>query len=149
LADFLTEETVDTAFFTATELARQVGVDPATVVRFSQELGYSGYRELSREIKAYVRDQIKGTLHQTQMSTETAEMLGSLAEYKREQLKRFFAVGAPNVAEAVEIILSSRRLWAMAEGAAITWPPSLRCSSACWVSRVATLPPRWRVRQAH
>ncbi len=118
LADFLTEETVDAAFLTATELARQVGVDPATVVRFSQELGYSGYRELSREIKAYVRDQVKGALHQAQMSKETAEMLSALAEYKREQLKRFFAVGAPDVAKAVDVILSSNRLWAVAEGAA-------------------------------
>jgi DNA-binding MurR/RpiR family transcriptional regulator len=43
---------------TATELARRVGVDPATVVRFSQELGYSGFRELSREIKDYINNQL-------------------------------------------------------------------------------------------
>ena len=36
-------------------------VDPATVVRFAQELEYSGYRELSREIKHYVRDQVTST----------------------------------------------------------------------------------------
>jgi DNA-binding MurR/RpiR family transcriptional regulator len=39
-------------------MARRVGVDPATVVRFSQELGYSGYRELSREIKRYINQQL-------------------------------------------------------------------------------------------
>ena len=49
---------MDVGFLTATELARRVGVDPATVVRFSQELGYSGYRELSREIKRYINRQL-------------------------------------------------------------------------------------------
>lgn len=58
LADFILENTLDAGFLTATELARRVGVDPATVVRFSQELGYSGYRELSREIKRYVNQQL-------------------------------------------------------------------------------------------
>ncbi len=116
LADFLAEETIDAAFLTATELARQVGVDPATVVRFSQELGYTGYRELAREIKAYVRNQVKGTLQKAQMADKTAEMLSALVEYKREQLKRFFAVGAPAVAQAVEYLLATHRLWAMAEG---------------------------------
>ena len=50
LADFLLNYTLDAAFLTASELARRVKVDPATVVRFSQDIGYSGYRELSREI---------------------------------------------------------------------------------------------------
>jgi DNA-binding MurR/RpiR family transcriptional regulator len=58
LADFVLENTLDVGFMTATELARRVGVDPATVVRFSQELGYSGYRELSREIKNYINNQL-------------------------------------------------------------------------------------------
>ena len=55
LADFIMNSTLDVAFLTATELSRRVGVDPATVVRFAQELGYSGFRELSIEIKRYVR----------------------------------------------------------------------------------------------
>lgn len=58
LADFILENTLDVGFLTATELARRVGVDPATVVRFSQDLGYSGYRELSREIKHYINQEL-------------------------------------------------------------------------------------------
>ncbi|GEM_PF-218809 len=117
LADFLTEKTVDAAFLTATELARHVGVDPATVVRFSQELGYSGYRELSREIKAYVRDQVKGAYERSQMAEGMAEMLEALVEYKIEQVQRFFAASASAVAEAVSAIVEAKRLWAVAEGA--------------------------------
>ncbi len=118
LADFLTEQTVDAAFLTATELARQVGVDPATVVRFSQELGYSGYRELSREIKAYVRDQIKGFFRTAQLSQEMAESLSALAHYKQEQIQHFFAVSLANVAAAVEALKTAERIWTVAEGSA-------------------------------
>ena len=116
LADFLTEKTVDAAFLTATELARRVGVDPATVVRFSQELGYTGYRELSREIKAYVRDEVKGNYNRAQMAEGMAETLEALVEYKTEQVQRFFAADAPAVAKAISAIAEAKRLWVVAEG---------------------------------
>jgi DNA-binding MurR/RpiR family transcriptional regulator len=58
LADFILENTLDVGFLTATALARRLDIDPATVVRFSQEIGYSGYRELSREIKDYVNNKL-------------------------------------------------------------------------------------------
>lgn len=58
LADYILENTLEVSFLTATQLAQRVGVDPATVVRFSQELGYSGYRALSREIKDFVNHQL-------------------------------------------------------------------------------------------
>ncbi|MGD1995656.1 MAG: N-acetylmannosamine kinase, partial [Anaerolineae bacterium] len=47
LGDFIISHELDVAFMTATELAKALDVDAATVVRFSQALGYSGYRELS------------------------------------------------------------------------------------------------------
>ncbi len=58
IADYILEHTLEASFLTATELARQLKIDPATVVRFSQELGYSGYRDLAREIKRYVSTEL-------------------------------------------------------------------------------------------
>ncbi|MFN2145311.1 MAG: MurR/RpiR family transcriptional regulator, partial [Anaerolineales bacterium] len=43
---------------TATELAHQVDVDAATVVRFAQRLGYSGFPELQDEIKERVKQDL-------------------------------------------------------------------------------------------
>ncbi len=54
LADFLLDSHVRAALMTATELAHQVDVDAATVVRFAQFLGYDGFPELQREIKERV-----------------------------------------------------------------------------------------------
>lgn len=55
LADFLLDSYVEAAFMTASELAHALNLDAATVVRFSQFLGYSGFPELQREIRARVK----------------------------------------------------------------------------------------------
>ena len=55
LADFLLDSYILAAFLTATELAHKLDVDPATVVRFSQKLGYSGYPALQRDIRLKVK----------------------------------------------------------------------------------------------
>ena len=49
------------AFATITELARQTGVSEASVVRFANALGYSGYPALQKEIRRIVRADLKGT----------------------------------------------------------------------------------------
>ena len=58
LADFLLDSFAEASFLTATELAHTLDLDPATVVRFAQRLGYPGYPELQREIRQKVKDQL-------------------------------------------------------------------------------------------
>lgn len=58
LADFLLDSYAQASFLTATELAHTLDIDPATVVRFAQKLGYPGYPELQREIRCKVRNEL-------------------------------------------------------------------------------------------
>lgn len=58
LADFLLDSYVEASFMTASELAHALNLDAATVVRFSQNLGYPGFPQLQREI----RQKVKGDL---------------------------------------------------------------------------------------
>src|SRR4030066_1723282 len=58
LADFLLDSYIKASFMTASELAHSLNLDAATVVRFSQHLGYKGYPELLREIRDKVRQNI-------------------------------------------------------------------------------------------
>jgi DNA-binding MurR/RpiR family transcriptional regulator len=51
LAQLLLEEKVVVAFSSADELGRQAGVDAATVVRFSQRLGYEGFSDLRQAVR--------------------------------------------------------------------------------------------------
>jgi DNA-binding MurR/RpiR family transcriptional regulator len=55
LADYLLDSYIEASFMTASELAHNLNLDAATVVRFSQHLGYKGYPELLREIRDKVR----------------------------------------------------------------------------------------------
>jgi len=69
LADYLLNSYIEAAFMTASELAHALDLDAATVVRFSQFLGYTGFPELQREI----RDRVKGDLLIRPKQAETPE----------------------------------------------------------------------------
>lgn len=58
LADFLLDSYVEASFMTASELAHALNLDAATVVRFSQHLGYKGFPQLQREIRQKVKEDL-------------------------------------------------------------------------------------------
>jgi DNA-binding MurR/RpiR family transcriptional regulator len=58
LADYILDSYIQAALMTATELAHTIDVDAATVVRFAQRLGYSGFPELQEEIKERVKNDL-------------------------------------------------------------------------------------------
>jgi DNA-binding MurR/RpiR family transcriptional regulator len=59
IADFLTQEYYEAAFINAFGLSQRLEVDPATVTRFAQRLGYTGYPELLNEIQDMVRKELR------------------------------------------------------------------------------------------
>jgi DNA-binding MurR/RpiR family transcriptional regulator len=59
IADFLTQEYREAAFMNGSALSQRLDVDPATVTRFAQRLGYAGYPELQREIQELVKEELK------------------------------------------------------------------------------------------
>jgi len=115
LADFIMDSTLDVAFLTATELSRRVGVDPATVVRFAQELGYSGFRELSREIKRYVRDRVTASYRQVHEANTTEELLRGLVENARQNMEYFVTTDLASVVEAVDVLRGANTIWCTGE----------------------------------
>ncbi|MCU0521550.1 MAG: MurR/RpiR family transcriptional regulator [Anaerolineae bacterium] len=115
LADFIMDSTLDVAFLTATELSKRVGVDPATVVRFAQELGYSGFRELSREIKRYVRDRVTASYRKVQEAGSTEEILRGLVENARQNIEYFVTTDLASVVDAVEALRQANTIWCTGE----------------------------------
>ncbi len=111
LADFIMNNTLDAAFLTATELSRRVGVDPATVVRFAQELEYSGYRELSREIKHYVRDQVTSTYRKAGEAESVESLLQALVENASQNMQNFVTTDLPNVVKTVQMLREAVQIW--------------------------------------
>jgi DNA-binding MurR/RpiR family transcriptional regulator len=130
LADFILENTLDVGFLTATALARRVGVDPATVVRFSQEIGYSGFRELSREIKSYINDQLalrykKGEPDKPGMEGEITRLMNELSDRILDM-----KVEADQLVEVVAAIRAAKRILVTASdvdyGVATLWTAYLQ-----------------------
>ncbi len=57
VAEYIENNLLKAALSTASQLARENDVDPATVVRMSQRLGYRGYPELRAELAASIVDE--------------------------------------------------------------------------------------------
>jgi len=119
IADFILDSYVDTAFLTASDLANILTLDPATVVRFAQHLGYRGYPDLLDEIRAQVKDDLclEGT--QTEASnTVPGAAVEALDEVRGaiDQLKVLLDRAA--LVELAEKIGRAERILVIAEGPA-------------------------------
>jgi len=60
VAKYLLDNWQDASFLTASRVAAKVGVSESVVVRFAQDVGYSGYPELQRALRDALRTQISG-----------------------------------------------------------------------------------------
>ncbi|TET82315.1 MAG: MurR/RpiR family transcriptional regulator [Anaerolineales bacterium] len=131
LADFLLDSYSQAAFLTATELAHVLDVDPATVVRFSQHLGYRGYPEFQREIRNKVkRELLIGPKTEPGTAAEAAAIALQEVARSLELTRRGFPVEA---AEGLITALDeAERVIVMAEGLAL--PPAR--SLAAWLESV-------------
>ncbi len=121
LADFLLDSYAEASFLTATELAHTLDLDPATVVRFAQKLGYPGYPELQREIRQKVKDQLLAR-HEAEPATAAAACDAALLEVSRalDLTRRSLPVqAAQGILDALD---GAKRIVLLAEGLAV--PPA-------------------------
>ena len=84
IADYLLGHSLDAALLTATELAQRLDVDPATVVRFAQKLGFRGYLELKTDLGRLVRGEDRGS------SSPQMSSLGQALEIAQTSLSTQF-----------------------------------------------------------
>lgn len=119
LADFLLDSYVEASFMTASELAQALNLDAATVVRFSQQLGYGGYPKLQREIREKVKNDL---LIRPQQAQETESIPGIVAETMRELVRAIeqvrITLDTDQMNQLVEAIGQSRRIIILAESPA-------------------------------
>jgi DNA-binding MurR/RpiR family transcriptional regulator len=119
LADFLLDSYIQASFMTASELAHALNLDAATVVRFSQHLGYKGYPELLREIRDKVRQNL---LYHPKDSTVPDSLPGvvtsALATLSQEidQMRLMLDIGS--IEKLVNAIGNARRIILLVESPA-------------------------------
>lgn len=117
IADFLLKSYDEAAFMGASDLADHLNLDPATVVRFSQRLGYAGYPELLRSIQAQVKMELRSAY-----AVDTAdESVGGLFQrFVRQDGGNLEQVMAHNpvaiLEQAVNALKNAQRIHVLAEG---------------------------------
>lgn len=83
LAAFLVEHYPHVAFESATSMGQRVGVSAATVVRFVQKLGYDGFPEVQRELRAEVSARLLSPIERLEGMREAP---GEANEFLRQSL---------------------------------------------------------------
>lgn len=116
LADFMLQNQLDAAFMTATELANRLGVDAATVVRFAQELGYTGFRELSKEIQEVVRSELKASYTADLDAADDLQLFRSLLGNERHNLELTQDRLSEQVNPLLPSLLDADQIWVVGQG---------------------------------
>jgi DNA-binding MurR/RpiR family transcriptional regulator len=112
LADFIVSQYREAAFMTASRLARKLTVNEATVIRFAQRLGYSGYPELTADIQAVVRAELQPA------AEEQTPLLAALNQ-EAENLNRALSHISPEVAQqALAMLHEAQRVIVLGQGLA-------------------------------
>jgi len=119
LADFLLDSYVEAAFMTASELAQALNLDAATVVRFSQHLGYSGFPKLQREIRQRVKkDLLIRPVQATDENSPTGISFGAINEVVHALDQTRISLDTDALNKLVEEIGQARRVTILPEGPA-------------------------------
>ena len=119
LADFLLDSYIEAAFMTASELAHSLNLDAATVVRFSQHLGYDGFPKLQREIRQRVKDDLLIRPLQAGVAKSTPGIAATAMNEVAVALEQTrISLNTEVLDNLVEKMAESRRIVIMAEGPA-------------------------------
>ena len=116
LADFILQEQLDAAFMTATEMAHHLGVDAATVVRFAQNLGYSGFRELIKEVQRVVKGELTASYSPDLSAPDDLGLFRSLLENERHNLTMVQAQLTEKANTILPMLLNAKRIWVLGQG---------------------------------
>jgi len=128
LGDFLLDSYPQAALMTATELAHHLDLDPGTVVRFAQKLGYQGYPGLQKDLRKKLKDELLEISLPSEDDSNPADAAFSAAARCLELTRRSFSL--PDAEQIVDKLDRCERVLLLAEGMAV--PAALNLSF--WLS---------------
>lgn len=119
LADYLLDSYIEASFMTASELAHTLNLDAATVVRFSQFLGYDGFPELQQEIRQKVRNDLLLRPQEAQQPNSVAGIAHAAMQEIAEAIEHTrITLDTESLSKLVELLGNVRRIVIFAEGPA-------------------------------
>lgn len=124
IANFLRKNQNGAAFFAANEIAEELGISEATVVRFARSLGFSSYPALRANIQNSLRQRvthssrIKSRLDDLRTSSDIFERLAaSEIDYLGQALE---SVNREQMERAVELMSQRQRIYVFGTGPSLS-----------------------------
>lgn len=114
VADYVLASYRQAVFLTASELAERLSMNEATVIRFAQRLGYSGYPDMIADLQEIVQRELvpggaSGALAKT--------LLLSMLDLEIDNAERFVHHVSPQTAsQVVELLNGAERLYVLGQG---------------------------------
>lgn len=119
IADFLTQQYHEAAFINAFSLSQRLGVDPATITRFAQKLGYAGYPELLLEIQTMVKKELEIAYKPPAEEDDEGLFLRALAHEKANLQRAITHAKGEAIAEVISALRAARHVYVVAQGLAM------------------------------
>lgn len=116
LADFILDQPLDVALMTATELAQQMDMDAATVVRFAQTIGYTGFREMLKEIRQVIKQELTASYTASLDAPNDAELFRGLLENEKHNLTLAQAQLTEQIDALLPTLLNAQHIWVLGQG---------------------------------
>jgi DNA-binding MurR/RpiR family transcriptional regulator len=116
LADFILNQSLDVALMTATELAQQMDIDAATVVRFAQTIGYSGFKEMLKEIQKVVKEELTASYAASLDAPDDTSLFRSLLENEKHNLALTQAQLTEQADSILPALLNAEHIWILGQG---------------------------------
>lgn len=127
LADYILDSYVQAALMTASELAHEVDVDAATVVRFAQALEYSGFPDLQVDIKARVLQDLLISPQEAAKPDSLAAQVDHSLTHLAESIERARRLLNPDLLDGlVQALAKSPRVLMLADARAQAAATALR-----------------------
>lgn len=114
IANYIEEHYDSAAFMTAAKLGKTVGVSESTVVRFANELGYSGYPKLQKAMQEMIRDKLTSVQRIDVTSTRIGNnnVLDAIMNQDIEKIRRTLdETSHEDFDRAVKSIVNARRIY--------------------------------------
>jgi DNA-binding MurR/RpiR family transcriptional regulator len=113
IADFITVNYSVVSFLSVQELSERIGVSTASIVRFCQEIGYSGYQAFQHDIQVLVQGESASMLEvRTSISDVDEDPLREMFKLNIETLENSYTEAlATDFQKVVEAVNSARRVY--------------------------------------
>ena len=116
IADYIEKHSREIAFLSIQEMSSRINVSTATIIRFCQMLGLSGYSEFQKEIQHLIRQEYVDESFRNDLSNTEQSLIVAQAERNiriLQEMKENAELLDRSITRAAQYIVEARRVYVM------------------------------------